>query len=380
MEKNNKTVWSWAVAIIVVILIIVWVVSINKPSETGPITLGYVGCLSGDGASFGETEKNATQMAIDKINTDGGIDGRTVSVVYEDGKCNGKDATTAIQKLINIDKVKIVLGGTSSAETLAMVPIITSNKVLLLSAFASNPQLTGSSPFFFRNSPKDTDVAKLDADVIAAKYKKVAIISENTDYSLGVRKVMSQVFSEKGVAVVSDELYNSSQTDFKTILLKIKEVNPDVLYINPGTSAKMGGVFVRQARQMGINIPIHGNFSLVTPEALQAGGKYMEGLVSSDGTGLVGPGLAVLADYKSKTGKAPVNEYLMGANYDRPFIIKQAIEKVGLNTEKIAEYLRSMTDFSGAVGTYHFDKNGDIVGVGFMSVVIKDGKKVPYNN
>ena len=185
----SKTIKITLGFIVIAIIIIIIALSGSKPKDTSDLIIGYIGPLSGDGAAYGETERNATQMAVEDINSTGGINGRMLKVIYEDGKCNGKDATTALQKLISVDRVSVVLGGTCSAETLAMVPIATQNKVLLLSGFSSNPQLTGASLYFLRNSPKDTDVAKLDAEVIAAKYKKVALISENTDYSLGVRKI-----------------------------------------------------------------------------------------------------------------------------------------------------------------------------------------------
>lgn len=208
--------------VIVIILIIVGVSYFGKNSKQSavkePIKIGFVGPLSGEGASFGETEKNATELALQDINAD--PKSPKFEVVYEDGKCNGKDATSAIQKLISIDNVKIILGGTCSSETLAMAPIAEQNKVLMLSAFSSNPAITNAGDYIFRNSPKDTDVAYLDADTIAKLYKKVALISENTDYSQGVREVMKKVFTEKGIIVVADELYSNTGSqivDFRSL-------------------------------------------------------------------------------------------------------------------------------------------------------------------
>ena len=106
----------------------------------------------------------------------------------------------------------------------------------------------------------------------------------------------------------------------------------------------------------------------------------MEGIVSSDTSGLVDKGKDILKRYIARFGKEPVNLYEFGSSYDRPYIILNAIKAVGLDSEKIANYLRNMADFNGVVGRYHFDNNGDVVGVGFMSVMIKDGKEIPYTN
>ena len=109
------------IGIVVIILIVVGISYFGKnssqPTSQEPIKIGFIGSLSGDAASYGETEKNTTELALEEINSKGGINGRVVNIVYEDGKCNGKDATNAVQKLINIDKVKIIFGGTCSAET-----------------------------------------------------------------------------------------------------------------------------------------------------------------------------------------------------------------------------------------------------------------------
>jgi len=380
MSKTTK----WIIGIVIAVIVIwggyVIYKSVQKPVSTGPIKIGFIAPLSGDGESFGSTEKNATIMAIDEINKAGGIDDRLLEVVYEDGKCNGKDATSAIQKLINIDKIKIVLGGTCSAETLAMAPIAEANKVLLFSSFSSNPAVTNAGDYIFRNCPSDTDVAKVDADLISKLFKKVAILSENTDYSQGVRSVMKQIFQDKNISVVADEIFNGGTTDFRTTLMKIKNnANAEVLYVNPGTSAKTGGIIVKQARELGINIPIHGNFSLGTPDALQTGGKFMNGVIISDTATLTDKQQTLLAKYKELFKNSPANDLEVIAAYDRVYIIRDAIRAVGDNPTKIKNYLYQLNNFSGILGDYHFDQNGDIVGWGFFTnVIIQDGKKLPY--
>lgn len=382
MSKTAK----WLIAIIVVIIVIAGVWYFNSPSsssvstETGPIIIGFIGPLSGDGASYGLTEKNTTQMAVDEINNAGGINGRKVTVVYEDSKGDGKEATIATTKLIDVDKVQVILGGTFSSETLAAAPIAEKSKVILFSAFSSNPQITNSGDYVFRNSPSDVDVAKLDANAIVNKsYKKVALISENTDYPQGVRKIMKEVFASKGVEVVADELYGGAGTsvsDFRDSLTKIKAAKPDVIYINPAGS-KSGGLIVKQARQLGIVVPLNGNFSLSGPDSLAAAGKFIEGVTVSDTSGLAEKGNLILAKYKQLFGSDPANLFELGAAYDRVYIIRDAIAAVGYDPDKIQAYIYGLSNYSGALGNYKFDSNGDVVGVGFTNYVIKNGKEAP---
>jgi len=372
----KKSIW-WIVGLVILVIIVI-IVSNQRPSETGTIKIGFMGPLSGDGASYGETEKNATELAISQINSAGGINGRQLEVVYEDSKGDAKDALSAIQKLIDVDGVKIVLGGGFSSESLAAAPIADQNKVLMYSAFSSNPKLSGISKYFFRSSPSDSQVAKTDADtMISQGFKKVAIISENTDYSLGVRDIMKKMFASSSVTVVYDKLYNTSSSDFKTILAEVKTSGADVLYINPNTSAQLGGILVKQVRQLGITIPIHGNYALASADALAAGGSYMNGIIVSDSPTLTSVGQELLNEYKQKYGADPASKFDMGSRYDSVKVIVQAIKKVGLNTDDLVNYLRNMPDYNGTIGTYHFNQDGDVIGVSFQPFVIKDGKETP---
>ncbi len=374
MNDKNK----WIVGIVILVVAVVLTVYFgSRASQGNTITLGVITPLSGDAASYGQTEQNMTNLAVDEINGAGGINGKKVSVIYEDGRCNGKDATNAIQKLVSVDKVKIILGGTCSAETLAVGPIAMASHAILFSSFSSNPAISKIGVYMFRNSPSDSDVGVLDANTMAAKFKKVALLSEDTDYSQGVRTIMKGVFQEKNISVVADEIYVGDTTDFRTMLTKMKQANPDALYINPGTSPKAGGLIVRQARQLSMTMPIYGNLYLGTPDALSAGGSYMNGVIISDSSPLSNKGSQLLAEYKQKFGADPANNFLMGAAYDRVYILKDALVAVGENTDKIKDFLHQMPSFSGALGTYHFNASGDVVGVGFINYTLQNGKEIP---
>jgi branched-chain amino acid transport system substrate-binding protein len=369
-----KKTLLWIVGIVIVIVLIVSLAGKDN-KNTGPVKIGFIGALSGDAASFGETDKGATQIAIDEINAKGGVNGRPIEVVYEDGKCNGKDAVSAISKLINIDKVSIVLGGSCSTETLASAPIAEENKVILFSAFSSNPSITTAGDYVFRNSPSDSDVGLLDADTIIKKgYKNIAILSENNDYAQGVRTVMLKRFSTASTTVVYDGVFPGGTTDFRDHVVKIKAKNPDVVYVNPGSSGKTGALFVKQLREAKSKVAIHGNFSLGTPDSLEIGMGYLDGVVISDSVRPTDALLNLEKQYEDRFGKKAANDFFIGASYDRAKIIAQAISSVGTNSDKIKNYLYSMSDYNGIIGNYHFDSNGDVVGGPFFTEFIISGK------
>ena len=363
-----------------VVVIIIAVIA-GQPKDTSAIKLGFISALSGDAAVVGEIERNTTQMAVKEINDAGGVNGRLLEVIYEDAKCNAKDALNAVQKLINVDKVKVILGAGCSSESLAIVPVATQNKVLMFSAGSSHPDLTGISKYFIRNYPSDYANSTIDGELMSKLYKKVAIVSENADYPMGIKKSLEEIFNKNNIQIVANEVFNtgnSSTKDFKSIFTKVKASDAEAVYLNPAPGATISALMIKQARDIGLTIPVHGNTTVISAEAIKIGGKYMEGAISSDSTSLSERGLVVLEKYKKLYNKEPALAYFMGSNYDRTYLVAEAIGKVGYDADKIVSYLKGIKEYDGTIGKYHFGENGDVVGVGFMPVMVKDGKEVPY--
>ena len=134
------------------------------------IRIGSVGPLTSDLAYIGENMKAAVELASDEINSAGGIKGKKIEIIYEDGKCDPKEAANAANKLINIDKVTAIIGGLCSSETLAMAPLAEKSKVILLSAGSTNPGITNAGDYIFRNVPSDSFQG-----VYAARYVKTRL-------------------------------------------------------------------------------------------------------------------------------------------------------------------------------------------------------------
>lgn len=379
MSKTAKIVIG-----LIVIILIIWGISASKgtkdskPASNEPIKIGFIGPLTGDAAIYGTTEKRAIELALEKIKQDPSFANRQIDIVYEDGKCSGKDAASAAQKLIAIDQVKFIMGGICSGETLGAAPIAEKAGVILFAAFSSAPSITNAGDFIFRNSPSDIDAAKLDSVVLSAKYKRVAIITENAEYSEGLRKALSALLVEKGVTIVADETYAASTKDFRTILSKIKATNPEAIYFNAGTSPSVAALLLNQTRDLGITAPAYFNFFMGNEETIKIAGKNAEGVIFSDGLGIAGDSQNLLEEYKARYKESPGNEYELGAAYDRTFILLNAIKTAGTDPVKVKDYLYAMPDYHGTIGTYHFDQNGDMTLVGYTSYIIKDGKKAVY--
>ncbi|MDE0243651.1 MAG: ABC transporter substrate-binding protein [Candidatus Kaiserbacteria bacterium] len=369
---------------ILIILVIAVTFLYNGSSgswQSGPVTIGFVGPLTGDAASYGEPIRNAVNVAVDEINNGGGINGREVRVIYEDGKCTGRDAVSAAQKLANVDKVSVIIGGVCSGETLAMLPITEERGVVVLSPSASSPDLTGAGSYFFRNSPSDNAGGAFVADVIAEKHDTVAIISEKTDYAQALHNIFSIRYADVGGSIVADEHYAPETGDFRSILAKVKAANPSALFINPQIEVA-GATIARQARELGIGSQFYGSNVLSGSKALEVGGEHVEGMYVFDSPGLNPQNEKArrfLDAYTSQYGDLSI-EFYLGAAYDLVHIVANAVAETGTaDPDKLRDYLAKMTDFQGVIGTYSFDSNGDITNIGPILKKVEGGSVVPAN-
>ena len=374
MTQTSKTVW-WIVGLVIVVIIIV-VVSRGGSNNSGPIKIGFIGPLTGGAAPYGEPSANAVKIAVGEINAAGGVNSRPLQVIYEDGKCSGPDAAGAAQKLVNIDKVKYLIGGGCSGESFSVVPIITAAKVLAISPISSAPKLSGSSPYFIRNNPNDNLFGPSLADFLASSsYKTVATISEQTDYAQGIKTVFLAELQKDGLASADVEDFTSDTTDFRTILSKVRDSKPDVLFIN----AKSGANFIhiaQQARQLGIKAQL-ANVYLGTDPLIASSTDLLNGAVFADLPGLsTEKGKQFMASYQSAYGSLPPYPFYAGAAYDDVYLITDGIKSVGDDPTKVMSYLHSLPNYTGAIGTYSFDQNGDISGYKPLFQKIVDGKLV----
>lgn len=387
MDKNVKIV-VWVVAVLVVAWLGYMVANrsgqsngINQvaggpvDSGTGSIKLGGILSLTGDAAVYGTSVNRAVQVAIAEINKSGGINGRQLEIVIEDGKCDPQAGGTAAQKLVSIDKVAIIIGGVCSGETLAAVAITEPAKVILISPSASSPKITTAGDFVFRTYPSDAFAGKVAAtyDYKELKARKAAVISELTDYAQGLRSVYKDSFTALGGTIVDDETYNTGETDFRTQVLKMKNSKPDVVYIVPQTFTP-GVNIVKQMRENGMKTTVQASETLMSPDVVSKNVSVLNGIY----------GVEFAVDYvnntKAKAFKVAHEEMFSGAApdifaanaYDIVYLIRDTIAANGgkVDTAKIRDFLYGVKNWQGAVGSLTIDKNGDpILGLNVRKIV-----------
>lgn len=387
MNKNVKAV-LW----VIVAVLVIWLVSVSVGKDGGSaqhvgdnsnndatIKVGVIAPLTGDGAVYGESAQNVYKIAVDEINAAGGIDGKQIQLVIEDGMCNGAGGSNAAQKLVNVDKVQVIIGGFCSAESIAAVPVATAGKVALFSPASSNPSLTGVSPYFFRNFPSDSSQGAVIAQVAYDSGKrKVAFIQEQTDYSVGIYKAFNDTFTRLGGVVIKEE-YAPTVKDFRSQLTKLQSQNPDALFIDANTPAAMEGI----TQQL---IALKWKTSLFTNDIVLGAAdvltKYkaaLEGMIGAEfGVDTSNAKFQHVADaYKAKYNTDMPYQSYGQTEYDAVYIVRDAIAAVGYDGTKIAAFGHQITGWKGASGLVTIGSNGDLA-AGHKPMVVKDGKPVSY--
>lgn len=350
--------------------------SVNQLDYIDIVKIGFIGPLSGDQESYGVPIKNAVEIAVSEINKNGGVGGKVpIEIIYEDGKCEEESAKGAARKLVFEDKVHAIIGGVCSGETLAAADITDAAGIVMITPASSSPVVTLAGDYVFRNTPSDADLGKAMAVHISKKYDKVAAISENTEYAQHLREVFMEELESRGDEVVLDETFYTYTSDFSDIISEIKKSDAEAIFINP-QSEIAGGKIVKLASEL--NLPLFGTNVVAGAEAIKIAGDAAEGVVVVDNPPLdAGNDLAqeFLSKYNQIYGE-PTFEFYLGAAYDDVYILSQAIEKVGTEGEKMKDYLYSLKNYSGVIGDYRFDSNGDLVWIEYSIKEIQDGQAV----
>lgn len=356
------------VIVIVIVVIIILASTGGKKGETGPIKIGFIGPLTGEISSLGLAGQAATQVAIDEINAAGGINGRQVQLIAEDGKCTAATAVSAAQKLLSVDKVAAIIGGLCSGETTAFVKIASDMKVPVISYGSSAPSLSQSGKYFFRTYPSDANQGRVAAEYVfnTLKAKKVAVLYHISDWGSGVESVFANRFKELGGTITDEEGTPPTVRDYKTQLSKFKTSQPDYLYMALYPDGAL--VAVKQSQDIGLKMKIFGadawgDTKFIKEADPRADIMYVEAANSPTD------------DFKTKLlAKTGGDQVPTGAPqaYDAMKVLAIAMTSVGLDGDAIQDALRK-TDFDGVSGKIKFDQNGDITTASYKIKKIAGG-------
>ncbi|OPX03583.1 ABC transporter substrate-binding protein [Geobacillus proteiniphilus] len=324
--------------------------------------------LSGGVASYGQSIAEGLDLALEEINKEG-INGKKLELVKVDNKSEAAEATNGAIKLISQDKVVAIIGSATSTNTLAQVQVANDNKVPLITPTGTNPTITNKdgkvNEFVFRTCFIDpfqgTVAAKFALNDLKVKNAAV-LIDSSSDYSKGLAASFKEAFTQGGGKIVAEEAYVAKDTDFRATLTRIKSANPEFLFL-PGYYEEVG-LIVKQARELGLNVPIMGGDGWDSPKLVEIAGKdalnntYITNHYSS---GDPDPKIQEFVKaFKAKYNKAPDAFNALG--YDTAYFLADAIKRAGsADPVKIKDALAQTKDLQLVSGTLTLNENHDPV-------------------
>ena len=360
------------------------VVACGGADDETPYRVGVMESLTGPGESYGVVANQSKRMALDEINAAGGIDGRPLEFVVEDSMCSAQGAVAAYRKLTSVDGVKIILGPSCSGAMLGAAPLAEADGVVLFSGMASNADIANAGDYIFRTQISDVEVGLLTGDVLWADgVRRLATITESTDYAEGVRESTVARFTEHGGEVVAAEAFASDVTDFRSQLSKLFAAEPDALHLAPQSEFSAGAV-LKQARELGYDGPIYAETVSLGTTALEIAGDAATGMkaIAADIHPDNRKGQEVVAAFRERYGYVSLPWHL-SSTYDDVYIAAECLRRTGddQDADGFRDCLYGIT-WSGAIGeNYSFDENGEVVGLSRVVVqVLPVGERTADRN
>ena len=348
---------------------------------SGEISIGVVLPQTGDlgPGEFGPgalVMENGFNMALAEINTSQWLGNASLKFIIEDDMSTVDGAVAAFNKLIHQDKVSVILGVWTSHVAKSVFPIAQENQVVAFSPVVVASGLTAIGEFIFRVS-HSTDVLIPEGIRVTQEklsYQQVATIADSVDYASRVSdEVHRKVFAEKGIEVLTTETFETGNTDFSAQLTRIKEVEPDAIFV----SAQQIEVsrILTQGRELGIPTDIPFISHVLSIDEIQSAGDAADGAITFTSwvsTADTPGNQAFVQNYTEKYGMEP--SVWAAQSYAAVYILAEAIRDAqSTDSEAIAAALAKITDFDTILGKFSFDSNGDAI-YDPVVLIVKNGK------
>ncbi|WP_288603374.1 ABC transporter substrate-binding protein [uncultured Treponema sp.] len=347
----------------------------GKKNDT--IKIGGIAPLSGGVAVYGTECKNGIDLAIEEINSAGGINGQKIEFICEDDEGDSAKSVNAYKKLVTKDRVKVIIGSLPSGCTMAITNLAQAQKVVQIAPAATAVAITDAGNYVFRACYTDPFQGKIGGKFAYENLgtKKAAILYDiGNDYSVGLTDNFTAEYTSMGGSIVSKESYSTGDKDFNAQLTKIKAANPEVIYLPDyyGTVA----LIAKQLRAQGINVPIVGadGWDGLTDNAGDEvlNGYYSNHYSENSSSAAV---QTFVKSFKAKYNKAPNSFAALG--YDCVYMLRDAMKASG-STDDSAKIRDALEATNGDYVTGHivFDANRNPVKSAVMIKLVKadDGK------
>lgn len=341
--------------------------------------IGVLFPMTGDAGEYGVKGRKAIELAVEQVNTSGGINKNNIEVVFEDSKADPATGVTAIQKLISVDKVPAVVGDIVSAVTIPAAAVAEKNKVVMIAPTSSAPAITHAGIYIFRVWPSDLLEGSAAGEYAKMKgFKRAVVLHLNNDYGNQIAEIFTKKFETETQKVMSNQAYNPKANDFRAVLTSVKNETPDVIYI-AGYYEDTARI-LNQAKELSINVQFIGATAIEDMKFLDLAGKNAEGIIYPLASGFdvksqETPTKQFVEAFKKKFNNEEPG-WVESHCYDAFMLIVTAMKSTNkTDGDSIRKYLDTMSNYIGVTGSIKFDENGDISKVVIFKTV-KNGQFV----
>ncbi|MES9871906.1 MAG: ABC transporter substrate-binding protein [Candidatus Sedimenticola sp. 6PFRAG7] len=350
---------------------------------TDTIKVGTFLAVTGGASFLGDPELKTLQMYIDDINADGGVDGKKVELIHYDTGGNAKKAVNFAKRLVQKDKVDVIVGGSTSGSTMAAIPVIEKAGVPFISLAGAVVIVDPVKKWVFKTPHTDKmAAAKIFEDMKARGISKVALISGSGGFGKSGRAQTKALAPEYGIEIVADESYGKKDTDMTAQLTKMRDTDAQaILNFGFGTGP---AIVTKNVRQLGIKLPLYQSHGVASKKYIELAGEAAEGVRLPAAALLVADKLPdsdtqkpILMAYKGKFEGAHGSVSTFGGHaYDGLFMALGAIDRAdSTDKEKVRAEIEKTTGFVGTGGVFNMSAN-DHLGLGldaFRMLEIKNG-------
>jgi len=328
-------------------------------TPSGPIKIGAVLDITGAGASLGVPERQALELLAEQLEAKGGINGRPVELLIEDNQSTEDGAAKAMSKLVDQEKVDLILGASRTGPSLAMKAIAESSEIPMIS-LAANQKIVDGSKWVFKTAQNDRVVIERMVGYMDQQgYKTIGLARDASGFGEGVQEMFDEIGKDAGISVVTTERFAPDATDFTAQMVNLRNAAADVNVIWGIPPA--AGLAQKAYRQLGIRTPVMQSHGIGNQVFLDTSGAAADGLIAPLGRLVVADQLpaddpqkevitAFIADYTEKFGQRPST--FSGHAYDAWMLAVDALTKVGSDKAAVRDHLEQVKGFVGISGVY----------------------------
>lgn len=361
-------------AVLIILVLLSLNITVNADST---VTVGVPGVLTGDLAVMGDNIRKTIQVYQKYYLR------HPIRFVFEDSKKSGTDGLTAYKKLIEIDQVDMLIGGTVSNGTMAGAPLINKTKTVMIIPLTGGSNIDNAGEYIFRIGNSDIKNAREQADLLlSAGLTDVALFTEQTEYTQDIAEHFRRYFTQQGGRLVFDENFLPDLSSFRSTIVRLKSRRPKAIFMSTQTGLAFG-IFIKEYRLYNpeSNVEIHTNFVAASnPDAMAVAGSTLNGVkYLAPSYNKANPRLIRFFDqFKAEHGDIPAIPMHTAGTVDTLELLQSFLDRgTGFDKQMFHDFLlNEVGEYEGLMGRYSFDQKGN-ADIGFVpyKLQIVNGEK-----